>query len=100
MFNIDDPTGKRKTNFERALGVRRRNLRTKLKARYIDKSKAPKEGNPNSNKEPWETYAGYITKEQWESFEARVASAEFKVFLCFLINYRYYLIIIEISVDY
>ena len=84
MFHIDDPTGRRKANFERALGVRCRNFRTKLKARYIERKKAPKEGNPNANKQAWEIYAGYISKEQWERFEDRVASAEFKVFLVFI----------------
>ena len=79
MFQIDDPEGKKKRLFERAVGARRRKLRSQLVSRFIKKEKAPKEGNPNANKKPWELYGSFITKEQWERFEAYVGTKEFKV---------------------
>lgn len=79
LFHIDDPNGVRKKNFNRALAARFRCHKSDLVARFINKKKAPKEGNPNADKKPWELYEGFITQEQWQTFEAYVASDEFKV---------------------
>ena len=79
LFHIDDPNGVRKKIFLRALAARFRNHKAEMVARFINKKNAPKEGNPNADKKPWELYQGFITEEQWKIFEAYVASDQFKV---------------------
>ena len=79
LFHIDDPNGVRKKNFLRALAARFRNHKAELVGRFLIKKNAPKEGNPNADKKPWELYQGFITQEQWKTFEASVASDQFKV---------------------
>lgn len=79
-FHIDeDPEGLRKKQFLKQLSHRFRSRKSKLIARFIKKTKGPKEG-PNANIEPWVLYEGQFTKEQWMTFVEYVQSQEFQVY--------------------
>jgi hypothetical protein len=80
MFNIDDPHGDLKKTFLRAVGARVRQYKSNYIARFITKTRAPKEGSATADLRPWEVYPGRFTEDEWKAFEEYVTtSEEFKV---------------------
>lgn len=78
---MEDPEGERKMNFLKGVAARFRNRKTRLVRRFIRRKNAPKKGNPNSDRKPWEIYEGQFTEEDWRSFEAYVATEKFMVII-------------------